>query len=179
MGVMDIRKKRIEVRLAITLGAIAIAYLVLVHILTPLFVHEPGNPLHDLFPQEPEAVIFSITIVSILLSVSAGLVVASYLELFRGNALPLARNKKVEADLDVLKKMMSKDEKDVVDEVVKAGEITQDSLRLRLDWSKAKLSTVISVLDRQGVLQRERSGKTYRVRLDPSIKTVQNRSDGN
>lgn len=174
---MGIRSSRKEVRLAITIMAMAIAYLVLAHLLTPLFVHEPDNVLHDLFPQEPEAAIFSITIVSILLSISAGLLVGSYLELFGKKAGE--RLGKTEADLEVLKKMMSQDEKDLVGEVVRAGEITQDSLRLRLDWSKAKLSTVISVLDRQGVLQRERSGKTYRVRLDPSIRTVQNRSDGN
>lgn len=176
---MDVRKSSREVRLAITIMAIAIAYLFLAHLITPLFVHGPGNALHDLFPQEPEAAIFSITAVSILLSISVGLIVASYLELFKGKRREAAGKSNSEADLEVLKRMMSEDEKKVVDEVVKAGEITQDSLRLRLDWSKAKLSTLISVLDRQGVLQRERSGKTYRVRLDPGIKTVQNRSDGN
>ena len=176
---MDVRKSSREVRLAITIMAIAIAYLFLAHLITPLFVHEPGNVLHGLFPQEPEAEIFSITIVSILMSISVGLLVGSYLELFGKKAPGIQRPGKTDADLEVLKRMMSQDEKDLVNEVVKAGEITQDSLRLRLDWSKAKLSTVISVLDRQGVIQRERSGKTYRVRLDPSIKTVQNRSDGN
>ena len=52
-----------------------------------------------------------------------------------------------------------------LDEIKKAGEITQDSLRFRLNWSKAKVSTILTNLDKIGLIQRERIGKTYKVYL--------------
>lgn len=183
---MNLESKGLIFKLAISLVAIALAYLLLTHLITPLFVHQPGSPLHELFPQETEFAVSSISIVSLLLSFAIGLFVAHYLGLGKDvtnylSACPAEQaggqkpsKKSSEADLQVLKKMMTEDEKKLVEEVEKAGEITQDSLRLRLDWSKAKVSTVLSILDRQGVVQKERSGKTYRVRLDPSLtkKTV-------
>jgi uncharacterized membrane protein len=176
---MNLKTKSLIVKLAIVLIVIAIAYLLLTHIITPLFVHQQDNPLHDLFPQETEFAVSSISIVAILLSVAIGLLVAHYLAIGKDIEKYWTRtpqetkkfvNRSSEADLQVLKKMMTDDEKKLVEEVEKAGEITQDSLRLRLDWSKAKVSTVLSLLDRQGIIQRERSGKTYRVRLDSSLR---------
>lgn len=77
--------------------------------------------------------------------------------------------KEVHRDLQVLKRVLSEDEKKLLDEVQRSGEITQDSLRFRLNWSKAKASTIISHLDRSGLLQRRREGKTYVVLLAPSF----------
>ena len=56
-------------------------------------------------------------------------------------------------------------EKKILDEVKRAGEITQDSLRFRLNWSKAKISTILTNLDKINLIQRERQGKTYKVFL--------------
>ncbi len=75
-----------------------------------------------------------------------------------------------ETELQILKKALNEDEKRVLDEVEKAKEITQDSLRFRLEWSKAKLSAILSNLDKKGLVQRERSGKTYRVFLEKTAK---------
>lgn len=72
-------------------------------------------------------------------------------------------------NMHILKKALNDDEKRLIEEIEKAGVITQDSLRFRLDWSKAKLSTLLSNLDRQGIIQRERSGKTYRVFLQKEL----------
>lgn len=76
-------------------------------------------------------------------------------------------NQKVsrEDELRIMKKALSKDELLVLEEVEKAGEITQDSLRYRLEFSKAKVSAIITSLDRMGLIQRERQGKTYKVYL--------------
>lgn len=63
----------------------------------------------------------------------------------------------------ILRKALSDDEKVVLDVVHKAGEITQDSLRFRLEWSKAKVSTLLTRLDKMGLIQRERVGKTYKI----------------
>ena len=68
-------------------------------------------------------------------------------------------------DLDVIKTVLSPDEKRILTEIEKAGEITQDSLRFRLDWSKAKVSAILLQLDRINLIQRERQGKTYNVFL--------------
>lgn len=66
-------------------------------------------------------------------------------------------------EIEILKRALSPDEKKLLEEVQKAGEITQDSLRFRLNWSKAKVSAVILQLDRMSLVQRERQGKTYNV----------------
>lgn len=66
-------------------------------------------------------------------------------------------------ELKIIKKALSDDEKRIVDEIQKAGEITQDSLRFRLNWSKAKVSAILLQLDRMNIIQRERQGKTYKV----------------
>lgn len=72
-------------------------------------------------------------------------------------------------NIRVIKKALNEDEKKLIGEIEKAGTITQDSLRFRLGWSKAKLSTILSNLDRQGIVQRERSGKTYKVFLEKDL----------
>jgi uncharacterized membrane protein len=66
-------------------------------------------------------------------------------------------------ELEIIKRALSDDEKAVLDEIRKAGEITQDSLRFRLEWSKAKLSRILTNLDKMNLIQRERMGKTYKV----------------
>ena len=60
---------------------------------------------------------------------------------------------------------MEKMKADILDEIKKAGEITQDSLRFRLNWSKAKISTTLTNLDKMNLIQKERIGKTYKVYL--------------
>lgn len=68
-------------------------------------------------------------------------------------------------ELEIIKRALSDDEKLVLDEIRRAGEITQDSLRFRLEWSKAKLSRILTNLDKLNLIQRERFGKTYKVFL--------------
>lgn len=70
-----------------------------------------------------------------------------------------------EDELKVIRRALSEDEKTVLDEVKRAGRITQDSLRFRLGWSKAKVSRILANLDNMNLIQRERTGKTYIVFL--------------
>lgn len=100
--------------------------------------------------------------VSLIFGVVIGLLVSIY----------LFKKQKEEKDYNILKRALSDDEKKVLDEIKKAKEITQDSLRFRLNWSKAKISTILTNLDRKGIIQRERTGKTYKVYLDKQFKTV-------
>lgn len=71
--------------------------------------------------------------------------------------------------LDILKRALSKDERAVLGKVKKSGEITQDSLRFRLNWSKAKISRILTHLDKMGLIQRQRTGKTYNVVMEGKI----------
>ena len=80
-------------------------------------------------------------------------------------SLYLFRRQLKDKEYTILRKALSNDEKAILDEIKKAGEITQDSLRFRLNWSKAKISTILTNLDKINLIQRERQGKTYKVFL--------------
>jgi uncharacterized membrane protein len=82
------------------------------------------------------------------------------------------RRKRPDGELGATKKVLSKDERKIVEEIEKSEEITQDSLRFRLGWSKAKVSAVASALDRLDVVQRQREGKTYLLKLSKRFRTV-------
>lgn len=73
--------------------------------------------------------------------------------------------------LNIIQRGLSPDAKAALKEVQRSGSVTQDSLRLRLGWSKAKTSTILTNLDKLNLIQRERMGKTYRVFLSRSFKT--------
>jgi hypothetical protein len=100
-------------------------------------------------------------LLSITLALVAGVLVSLWLKPTRTQAAPAT---KVD-ELEIIKRALSVDEKAVLDEIRKAGEITQDSLRFRLEWSKAKLSRILTNLDKLNLIQRERVGKTYNVFL--------------
>lgn len=96
-----------------------------------------------------------INLVSLIFAVGFGFLTSLYL--FRIHS--------EDKEYNILRKALSDDEKKILDEIKRAGEITQDSLRFRLDWSKAKISTILTNLDKRELIQRERIGKTYKVYL--------------
>jgi uncharacterized membrane protein len=73
--------------------------------------------------------------------------------------------RKEASEYRILRRAMSKDEAAMYEAVREAGKITQDSLRARLGWTKAKTSRILTNLDRMALVQRERAGKTYNVFL--------------
>ena len=75
------------------------------------------------------------------------------------------KDKEKDKEFNIIKKALSEDERKILNEIKKAGEITQDSLRFRLNWSKAKISTILTNLDKKEIVQRQRTGKTYYVYL--------------
>lgn len=99
-------------------------------------------------------------LISLIFALGIGFVVSLYL--FRKEE---KKEKTIDREYRILRKALSEDEKRILDEIKKADEITQDSLRFRLGWSKAKISTILVNLDKRGIIQRERVGKTYRVFL--------------
>ena len=106
-----------------------------------------------------------VNLITMVISLTIGLVI--YLKFLSKETENVKyNNKKRNIDeLKIIKRVLSKDERKVIKELEKTREITQDSLRFRLGWSKAKISTILSNLDRMRLIQRKREGKTYSVFL--------------
>ncbi len=69
-------------------------------------------------------------------------------------------------DLDkmsILEKTLSDDEMLMVTMVKDAPGLTQDSLKFRTGFSKSKVSALILDMEKKGIVQREKSGKTYKI----------------
>ncbi len=139
-----------------------IFYFVVFSILKPFFITEP-TPMMKMMGQVMGSDVMNFSsansvtmnLVSLIVAISIAIFVSFYL--FKHDAK--------DEEYKNIRKALSEDEKKILDEIKKAGEITQDSLRFRLDWSKAKVSTILTNLDKRGLIQRERIGKTYKVYL--------------
>ena len=70
-----------------------------------------------------------------------------------------------ENKFELFLKGLDDDEKKVVRAVQEQPGITQHTLRLRTDFSKAKLSLVVTALERRSILKRERKDKTFALYL--------------
>ena len=140
-----------------------VVYLIAVMLLKPLIIPSDATPSHSMvmgdhmmnFTNKDSG---TLNTIAIILAVLVGFLLS--LKIKTKNK----EEKKVD-ELSILQKALSQDEKKVIEEIKKAGEITQDSLRFRLNWSKAKISAITSNLDRMNIIQRERQGKTYNVFL--------------
>lgn len=146
-------------------------YFSIVSFLKPFFITEPvsvGTAVQQVVQQD--ILNFSrqqsSTMNLIALIIAVGIMTLVSYFIFRHAPLASTQVPKHVEERDeyaILCKALSDDEKAVLDEVHKTGEITQDSLRFRLEWSKAKISTILTRLDKMGLIQRERVGKTYKV----------------
>ena len=146
----------IVTKVIIVILAILFSYFVVILLLSPLFVHQPQS-WQDMMGHMMN---FNQTSATMnLIAVSLALGIGLIISLFLLRAKPVSE---VE-ELKIIKRALSEDEKAVIDEITRADEITQDSLRFRLDWSKAKLSRILTNLDKMNIIQRERVGKTYNV----------------
>jgi uncharacterized membrane protein len=137
---------------------IVTVYLAVLSLLNVLFVketHSMQTMMHEMMSLHGSTIIFNLAALS--LALIAGVLVSLWLV-----TQPAAE--RVD-EMEILKRALSQDERAVLDEVRRAGEITQDSLRFRLGWSKAKLSRILTNLDKMNLIQRERVGKTYNVFL--------------
>ncbi len=109
-------------------------------------------------PQQQQLNIIAI-ILALVIGISVSFLIRSSAGREEGKETPPSKTD----ELRIIKKALSADERRVLEEVEKAGEITQDSLRFRLEWSKAKVSAILLTLDKMDLIQRERQGKTYNV----------------
>lgn len=136
-----------------------ISYLISILLLIFLFPTRPGSMMEHMMNFNPQAV--TMNLVAIFLAVGVGLLVFL---LLRTPPSPPPPVREVD-ELSIIRRVLSEDEKAIIDEIRRAGEITQDSLRFRLGWSKAKVSRILTNLDKMNLIQRERIGKTYNVFL--------------
>jgi len=140
---------------------VVISYLLLFLVLSEVFVQEPTSGtgmMGQMMDTSPDYTVV------ILISLTIALVVGVLVTLWLKPAKTETTVAKTD-ELEIIKRALSDDEKAVLDEIRRAGEITQDSLRFRLEWSKAKLSRILTNLDKMNIIQRERVGKTYNVFL--------------
>ncbi len=70
-----------------------------------------------------------------------------------------------DSKFDMLLKALDPFEKKVVEAVREQPGITQSTLRIRTDMSKAKLSYVLQELERRGIVKRVEKGKTLAIYL--------------
>ncbi len=141
--------QKIFVIILIVIGS----YLLLYLILRPLFTPSDGHMSMMGFASQQNTIL---NLLVIFLAIIIGFLVYYFIK------------EKKHEEIEIVKKVLSKDERLVINEIQKAGEITQDSLRFRLNWSKAKVSAILGNLDRVGLIQRQREGKTYKVFLQRS-----------
>ena len=141
--------------------AVVISYLLLFLIMSEVFVQETtfswGNMMGNMMDPGPDYTVA--ILLSLTLALVAGVLVTLWLKPTQTETVAVAKTD----ELEIIKRALSNDEKAVLDEIKRAGEITQDSLRFRLEWSKAKLSRILTNLDKLNIIQRERVGKTYNV----------------
>ena len=133
-------------KILIVVLVIAVSYFLVFLALRPFFA--PKN-MADMMNQIGN--IGTETIIPLIIALIIGVIISFY----------LFRTETKDKEYEILKKVLSEDEKKVLGEIKMAGEITQDSLRFRLGWSKAKISTILTNLDRKSLIQKERTGKTY------------------
>ncbi|MBU6998632.1 MAG: hypothetical protein HXS41_15005 [Theionarchaea archaeon] len=76
----------------------------------------------------------------------------------------------IDRSMNVLERALGDDEMMIISLVKDSVGITQDSVRFRTGFSKSKVSALILELEKKGIIQRERSGKTYKLFLGEWLK---------
>lgn len=151
-------------KLMLILFTVLVSYIIALAFVKPLFTSLPmGDAMLNFSEQNLRVANF----ISLIIGIGFGFLVSVYISIgLRDGTDPDAASRPSigrQDEIEILKRAISKDEALVLGEVEMAGKITQDSLRFRLNWSKAKVSAVVTNLERLGIVQRERSGKTYSV----------------
>ena len=144
-------------RILLIILVITISYSIIFLIIKPFFVTQPTS-MTEMMNRviRGDTISTLINIISLIIALIIGIIVSFY----------LFKTDKEDSEFNIIKKALSEDERKILDEIKKAGDITQDSLRFRLNWSKAKISTILTNLDKKGLVQKERVGKTYKVYLE-------------
>ena len=153
-------------KLAIIINFAVVTYVILLFALKPLLIPTNTELSHNTVmgdhmmtfssPEQSQLNIFAIV---------GAMIVATAITLLAKNEVKheinTAPRRSSSEELSIIKKALSADEKKLIETIEEAGEITQDSLRFLLEWSKAKVSTLVTNLEKINIIQRKREGKTY------------------
>lgn len=71
----------------------------------------------------------------------------------------------LERNLEVLKRALTEDEALLLEIIKNSEGITQDSIRFRTGFSKSKVSALLLNLEKNGIITREKLGKTYKIAI--------------
>jgi|SRR3989338_2006701 len=160
---MNLKKIDPITKFVFVIFVILVSYVVFMFILKIFF--KPANYLENNMMRMMQGMsgnsyFNTLALVSMIFAAGVGVIVSYLLR----PKLKLKDNIR-EMAFKIVRKSLSDDEKRMLDEIGKTGKITQDSLRFRLEWNKAKVSTILTNLDKMNLIQRERQGKTYKVWL--------------
>ncbi len=147
---------------------VAVSYFVLSMVMQVFFLSQPrtmGDYMARMMGSSPNSL--ATNFVPLIMALGIGLLVSLNI---KPRAYAYAVRDHRQRALRIVMKKLSVDEKKMLKEIETAGEITQDSLRARLGWSKAKVSTTLTRLDKMNMIQRERQGKTYKVFLSKDLR---------
>ncbi len=72
--------------------------------------------------------------------------------------------------VDVVEKVLDRDESLIINIIKEHEGVTQDSLRFKTGFSKAKISLILKELEEKGIVYRERFGKTYKLYIGDWLK---------
>lgn len=146
---------------------VAVAYFVLSIIIAPFFIRAPQTmqeAMQQMMGLSPQGAVPNL--LALIIALGAGFFVSTKVKTASARR-PAGSSRKA---LAIVRKKLSADERKMLKEIETAGSITQDSLRARLGWSKAKVSTTLTRLDKMNLVQRERQGKTYKVFLAKDLR---------
>jgi predicted HTH transcriptional regulator len=73
-------------------------------------------------------------------------------------------------NLDVLKRALNEDEKALIEMISETEGVTQDSLRFKTGLSKSKVSTLLSEMEKNGIIIREKLGRTHKLFISDWLK---------
>src|SRR3989338_888707 len=155
-------------KIFLVIFVVAVSYFVISMTITPFFIKTPRT-MYEVMQQmmgfsQQSAVPNMIALISAL---GIGLFVSYQLKTKNTYIhRPIDSRKKA---LAIVRKKLSDDEKKMLKQIEIAESITQDSLRARLGWSKAKVSTILTRLDKMNLVQKERQGKTYKIFLSKDL----------
>lgn len=152
-------------RIFLIIFVIAVSYLVLSVITRTFFAQEPRT-MYDMMNFSDQSAVPNA--LSLVIALGIGFLVS--LQLKAKAAAARGTKSSRQQALSIVRKKLSDDEKKMISEIERADAITQDSLRARLGWSKAKVSTTLTRLDKMNLIQRERQGKTYKVFLQKDMR---------
>ena len=146
---------------------VVVSYLILSIVMTPFFVQQPRT-MYEMMQQMTNFSQQNTVSNALALVIALGVGLFASMQLKTKSTVRTRDSK--ERALSIVKKKLSADEKKLLKEIERTGTITQDSLRARLGWSKAKVSTILTRLDKMNLIQRERQGKTYKVFLSKDLR---------